>query len=158
MIVSLEVHTNYEQQQEMVNIMNEEWGDLLLQNLSAQQLAAIETQQLPAPAHLLNKILIKVKYTPPEVAKKKKLQDIKHDDPSDSSDDEDATDKPAKKPKISPVLGQLGVYMRGCHFKSFYQPEAKIPTHVFSVSEKSLIEINSTLGDALLTHNRVKAF
>lgn len=105
----------------MVEIMKEEWRGLLVQDLSQQELTKLETQQLPSPADLRNKILVKVKYTPPEVAKKKQAQSTSRNAASDSSDDEAGEEK-VKKSKISPALSQLGIYMRSYHFKSFDQP------------------------------------
>ncbi|KIH90604.1 phospholipase c [Sporothrix brasiliensis 5110] len=61
----------------------------------------------------------------------------------------------AKKPsKIIQALSQLGVYTQGVSFKSLSQPEAYMPTHVFSLSEKSLMEVHAKHGPALFSHNR----
>lgn len=62
--------------------------------------------------------------------------------------------EPAKKGKICDALGKLGIYTRSCHFHSFDQPEAKIPTHVFAISEKKLLAIAEERSDALRTHNK----
>ncbi|CAK7233824.1 hypothetical protein SBRCBS47491_008741 [Sporothrix bragantina] len=61
----------------------------------------------------------------------------------------------AKKPsKITQALSQLGIYTQGVSFKSLSQPEAYMPTHVFSLSEKSLMEVHAKHGPALFSHNR----
>ena len=61
----------------------------------------------------------------------------------------------AKKPsKIIQALSQLGIYTQGVTFKSLYQPEAYMPTHVFSLSEKNLMEVHAKHGPALFSHNR----
>ncbi|EPE05855.1 phospholipase c [Ophiostoma piceae UAMH 11346] len=65
-----------------------------------------------------------------------------------------ATTKPAKPSKITHALSQLGIYTQGVSFKSLSQPEANMPTHVFSLSEKSLMEIHAKHGPALFSHNR----
>ncbi|EFX01967.1 phospholipase c [Grosmannia clavigera kw1407] len=58
LIVSLEVHTNAAQQRQMVKIMREEWGDLLLD----QQLDGTDPRlRLPTLEELKRKILVKVK-------------------------------------------------------------------------------------------------
>ncbi|CAK7236380.1 hypothetical protein SCUCBS95973_009588 [Sporothrix curviconia] len=60
-----------------------------------------------------------------------------------------------KKPsKIIQALSQLGIYTQGVSFKSLSQPEAYMPTHVFSLSEKSLMEVHTKHGPALFSHNR----
>src|SRR5690606_12965244 len=66
-IVSLEVHTSLEQHETMVEIMTEAWKGLLVE-LTPEQIADLESgniKQLPSPAELRNKILIKVKWSPP---------------------------------------------------------------------------------------------
>lgn len=65
------------------------------------------------------------------------------------------TPAPAKKPsKIIQALSQLGIYTQGVSFKSLSQPEAYMPTHVFSLSEKSIMEVHAKHGPALFSHNR----
>lgn len=137
-IVSLEVHTNLEQQKMMVDIMKEEWGDALFELANAD-----EDVPLPTPHSLLRKILIKVKYSPP------KQQSNDPSKPSggastpgtaqtvsSSSDEEQAAqtqkqaqnvegknagEKPAPS-KICEALSSLGVYTRSFHFRDFSQP------------------------------------
>ncbi|KAL1894155.1 hypothetical protein Sste5346_005941 [Sporothrix stenoceras] len=61
----------------------------------------------------------------------------------------------AKKPsKIIQALSQLGIYTQGVSFKSLSQPEAYMPTHVFSLSEKNVMEVHAKHGPALFSHNR----
>lgn len=143
-IVSLEIHTNPEQQQMMVDIMRESWGDYLVDNSADIN----DSTPLPSLESLRNKILIKVKHS--SASKPKKTG---HVDNVDSSDDEGMAEA-VKKGSIIPALGSMGAYTRSCHFKSFSQPEAKLPTHVFALSEKKLIDIHSKDPSALFTHNK----
>ncbi|KAI2628226.1 PLC-like phosphodiesterase [Xylaria nigripes] len=144
-IVSLEVHCCSEQQEKMVQIMNETWAGYLLPPPTE------EARYLPAPGDLRRKILVKVKYVPP-------------DESSSAVDDNEAADiavpvdpkaKAAKKPsKTIQALSALGIYMRGVSFKSFSQPEALMPTHIFSVSEGGMDELYQKSATLLFEHNR----
>ena len=123
-IVSLEVHCNHEGQQMIADIIDELWKPYLLPSSTADE---IDKTPLPPLSQLKKKILIKVKYTPPEKAKARKLKEDK-DDKNDSSSDEDEAEDSSKKKGIHQRLAQLGIYTRAFHFKSFEQPEAKLPT------------------------------
>jgi hypothetical protein len=148
LIVSLEVHCGPEQQNMMVEIMNDHWKEFLVT-------PAIETTDatpLPSLESLRNKILIKVKYTPPEkVAAGDRGTEATGDLPS--SDDEDKPDA-VKKSKITEALSRMGVFTRGYHFKSFDQVEAKMPNHIFAISEAKLLALREKQSNALLDHNR----
>lgn len=164
-IVSLEVHAGAEQQEIMVEIMKSVWGAFLI-SLPLDQCTA-----LPSPDSLRRKILVKVKYTDPKKAAAK-LQTGKDAAFSDlrsksrggsassaSSEIEElhVDDDPKKKKKkssIVPSLSALGVYTRAYHFKSLTAPEATLPTHVFSLSEKKLMEVHASSGPTLFSHNR----
>lgn len=169
-IVSLEVHTNHEQQQTMVDIMHESFKGMLCDpddfRLDGKDPTSDPTE-LPSPAKLRGKILIKVKYSPPKAKPEDEdpePADLERSmtDPSATSSslpesDDEATKvvkKPAKPSKIIDALSQMGVYTRSCHFKSFTQMEAAIPTHVFSLSEKSLLQVHKTDPVGLFTHNQ----
>ncbi|OHF00151.1 phosphatidylinositol-specific phospholipase C [Colletotrichum orchidophilum] len=168
LIVSLEVHCSAEQQEVMVRIMEDTWAGLLVPTPD------IDAPELPRPADLLGKILVKVKYAPPPGAG---VTDAQDDD--DSEEDGKASTTPPdanvaaapsnkapaaaaaaaaaakKKPsKIIQTLSRLGVYTRGVSFKSLTQPEASMPTHVFSLSEKGVMEVHEKEGAALFHHNR----
>lgn len=147
LIVSLELHTSREQQKIMVEIMNEYWSEFLVKNEGFA-----ESTPLPNLDALRRKILIKVKYSDP---KPKSAKDHGHlaTNTEDSSDDE-PQDVNAAKAKIIPELGSMGVYTRSYHFSSFDQPEAHIPTHVFSMSERKISTISSTQPDRFFLHNR----
>jgi hypothetical protein len=148
LIVSLEVHCGPAQQDMMVEIMNDYWGEFLVDST----IETIDATPLPSLESLRNKILIKVKYTPPEkVAAGARGPEATVDVPS--SDDEDRPDA-AKKSKITEALSRMGVFTRGYHFKSFDQVEAKMPNHIFAISEAKLLALREKESIALLDHNR----
>ena len=113
---------------------------------------------------------MKVKYSPPKKAAAK-LQagkeamasdtrsESKGASSSSASENEElqAADSPKKKRKrssIVPSLSVLGIYTQAYHFKSLTAPEATLPTHVFSLSEKKLMEVHTSSGPTLFSHNR----
>ena len=152
LIVSLEVHANLDQQQTMVEIMKESWKDHLV------DLGHLEEgpKSLPPPESLQNKILIKVKWTP-------NSHTGESNDPSDQAafktTEASADEAPSNQKKASKILqslSELGVYTRAYTFKQFNQPEASIPTHVFSLSEGKVHDMHEdpSHGPALFNHNR----
>ncbi|KAI8945603.1 PLC-like phosphodiesterase [Xylaria longipes] len=143
-IVSLEVHCSSQQQEIMVQIMHETWADYLLPKPSE------DARYLPSPGDLRRRILVKVKYVPPGTS------------PSAAVDEDEAKDSlppegqaKAKKPsKIIEALSMLGIYTRGVSFKSLTQPEASMPTHIFSLSEGGVEEVHDKNAHLLFEHNR----
>lgn len=132
----------------MVEIMKDLWGQYLV------DLNAIRDQDISLPTleSLRKKILIKVKYTAPETAKA--LAPASANADPDSSDDE-AQQGPTKKSHIISALSSLGIYTRGYHFKDFDQPEAKLPNHIFSLSENKILDVHKRDHSALFRHNKV---
>lgn len=146
----------------MVEIMNECFKGMMVDGDTASDAT------LPFPRDLEGKILIKVKYTPPQVAAasapiaavsapldgQAPLSEVASS--SSSSDQSDAIDTKAqpKPSKIIEALSRMGVYMRSYHFKSFDQPEASVPTHVFSLSEGTLMEVHKKNPKRLFDHNK----
>lgn len=119
LIVSLEVHASLEQQEKMVEIIRTIWSDHLLDI----PMPGTVIRSLPSPSELRRKILIKVKFTPPDKAKTQSDQNKA----GSGSDDEDMVEqgdqkRPAKKKKMLDELSELGVYTRSYHFKSFDRP------------------------------------
>lgn len=164
-IVSLEVHASAEQQEIMVEIMKSVWGAFLIP-LPPDQCTA-----LPSPDSLRRKILVKVKYTDPKKAAAKlqtgkdaassNLRSKSRDGSASSASSEveelhvdDGSKKKKKNFSIVPSLSALGVYTRAYHFKSLTAPEATLPTHVFSLSEKKLMQVHASSGPTLFSHNR----
>ncbi|RYP66830.1 hypothetical protein DL769_005925 [Monosporascus sp. CRB-8-3] len=150
LIVSLEVHCSHEQQETMVNIMREVWGPFLVDPPSS------EAKFLPSPGELRNKILVKVKYAPPgsdtpaaEDADRLPLE------AKEDLNSKVATSQKAKKPsKIIQALSALGIYTRGVSFKSLTQPEATMPSHIFSLSENTVLEVHENESERLFNHNK----
>ena len=168
-IVSLEVHAGAQQQEVMVEIMQSAFRGHLV------PFPPDNEPTLPSPASLRNKILIKVKYINPKKAAAKaqvkgspskipSLQEGKPDSSptssSASSSDNDAPKPELESPKkkkissIIPSLSALGVYTRSYHFSNLDSPEALVPTHIFSLSEKKLMEVHQSSGPTLFSHNR----
>ena len=135
----------------MVDIMREEWGNVLVEALSE------ECKVLPSPASLRGKILVKVKgvvagkhkEAPAEVQVK-----VRSESSSDSESLSDVKAEKTKKKEIIQALSALGIYTHSYHFKNLSAPEAKIPNHVFSLSEKKLIEVHQSEGPTLFSHNK----
>jgi phosphatidylinositol phospholipase C delta len=153
LIVSLEVHCTPLQQISMVEIMEEIWGEHLL------AASEIEPVGLPSPEELHNKILIKVKHVPDHKIDNGKGESEVSNDPEDTIH-EVVTDGGEKKtievkaPKISSRLSRLGIHTRGITFKSLEQPEASMPNHIFSLSEKAAMALQKRMPKALFAHNR----
>ncbi|KAI1436496.1 PLC-like phosphodiesterase [Xylaria sp. CBS 124048] len=136
-IVSLEVHCCREQQEIMVQIMQEIWAGHLLPQVSD----AIKS--LPAPGDLRRKILVKVKYVPPSSSASAAIEAA-----------QDAPVPPQKHVKTIQALAALGIYTQGVSFKSLTQPEATMPTHIFSLSESAVVEMYEKNAQLLFDHNR----
>ncbi|MCJ1360051.1 MAG: hypothetical protein MMC33_010054 [Icmadophila ericetorum] len=152
LIVSLEVHAGPEQQEIMVEIMEQTWHGLLV--VAGKD----ECLNLPSPAELRNKILVKVKHGDSSPGRDPSLQTI-NSNASQSDSDEQQSEEHAEypKPKKNAMIGALcalGVYTQGYHFKSLTSPEASLATHVFSLSEKKLVEVHQSSGPTLFSHNR----
>ena len=151
LIVSLEVHCGQQQQELMVKIMEQVWKGLLLEKPPK------DADSLPSPGELRSKILVKVKYAPPDgVADKLKPEavDVEAISEEDSLPPAAAAKKAKKPSKIIQGLSQLGIYTRGVSFKSLTQPEAAMPTHIFSLSEKGVAEVHNRDAPALFNHNK----
>lgn len=164
-IVSLEVHAGPKQQEIMVEILKTAFKHHLISSPPG------DPTMLPSPESLRNKILNKVKYVNPEKVAAK-VQDTKPSSTpslhrkasassissSASSDQDTATGSEAKKKEkkssIIPELSDLGTYTRSYHFSNLSSPDATIPTHVFSLSEKKLMEVHQSSGPTLFSHNR----
>ncbi|KLJ09700.1 hypothetical protein EMPG_14873 [Blastomyces silverae] len=174
-IVSLEVHACLEQQQVMVDIMTQAWKGMLVE-LPADIEAKLERgeiEHLPSPGELRNKILIKVKWAPPETAADQtKAGDIpgvpseigKQMSASVAEDDtmggigggenNGAAQAKKKSSKILHALSRLGIYTRAYTFSKFSQQEATHLNHIFSLSETAVKDAHDNERQALFEHNR----
>lgn len=151
-IVSLEVHASLEQQAVMVDIIREAWKGMLV---DISESSEEQIDQLPSPDQLRRKILIKVKWAPASPGQESN-DPLDQGTPASSCDDENGPGqkKGKKGSKILQGLSQLGVYTRGYTFKHFNQPEASIPSHVFSLSEAKVVDMSKSNGHELFSHNR----
>lgn len=150
-IVSLEVHCNHEQQVAMVQIMQEEWAGYLLPEPEG------EVTKLPSPGELRGKIIIKVKYAPPEKAAdgaSLSSGGLSKTTTATSGGSAPAGAPVKKASKIIQALSKLGIYTRGVSFKSLTQPEASMPTHIFSLSENGVMEVHQKSARELFDHNK----
>jgi hypothetical protein len=149
-IVSLEVHASLEQQQIMVDIMEEVWKGMLV---DIEQERVIK--QLPSPDQLRRKILIKVKWVEDSTTSNSN-NPVEHAQASSSEEEPTEGQKETKNKatKILQALSRLGMYTHAYSFKHFAQPEAQIPTHVFSLSEQRVIDMPEEHHEALFAHNR----
>lgn len=130
-VVSLEVHTNPEQQETMVEIMSEAWKGLLV-DLTPEMIADLEqgkVEKLPSPLDLRNKILIKVKWTPPTQPTGSETPQSPEEGAVDivgqSANEKDSA-KQAKPSKVVHALSQLGVYTQAHTFRGFTHPGKSI--------------------------------
>jgi len=151
-IVSLEVHCSSQQQEVMVQIMKETWSGYLLPEPSE------DAKSLPPPGDLRRKLLVKVKYAPLNASAPvtNEEDDEERLPPEAQSKVKTGTSgQRAKKPsKIIQALSALGIYTRGVSFKSLTQPEASMPTHIFSLSEGGVEEVHDKNAHLLFEHNR----
>lgn len=154
-IVSLEVHADQEQQAVMVQIMKEEWAGLLVDKPHD----TCPNGRMPRLEELLNKILVKVKRASPSLEGTMSTlspNSTIEDDASFSEDDRSILPNGAKKPKV-PIcesLSALAVYTHSEHFTNFESPAAKIPSHIFSISENKILELVASKHHELFSHNR----
>lgn len=171
-IISLEVHANGPQQEKMVQIMKDEWGNLLLD----EHLPDCDplTKQ-PTLRDLRRKILIKVRTgTQVPVLNTQNLNldtasTVLGSEPSDCGSSQygtlntksSATGDTHCRPKemhrrltIEP-LRRLAIYTYSPgSFTSFTEQDAKQPAHIFSFGEEKLKALHRTKHNEVFEHNR----
>ncbi|KPM34196.1 hypothetical protein AK830_g12376 [Neonectria ditissima] len=167
-IISLEVHTDTDQQEVMVKIMKEEWGEMLVDTAFVN---CDPKFKLPNLGDLRNKILIKVKKAHSTIVVPATANDMPaifaNDEDASGSEDEPHTlisgasapgsvppDAKSAKVPICESLGNLAIYTRSQHFKGLATPEAKIPPHIFSISENRILELYQKQHREIFTHNK----
>ncbi|KAF9879324.1 phospholipase c [Colletotrichum karsti] len=160
LIISLEVHADLEQQEVMVRIMKEEWGDMLVD----KSLEGIDPRfRLPLLEEMKKKIMIKVKKAPHkiEVPPSTTALSAVHANDEDASSSEDERAAPAAAPvqhnpksDICQALSNLAIYTHSEHFKSFETPAAKKPGHIFSISESNILDLHKTKAREMFAHNK----
>ncbi|OIW30848.1 PLC-like phosphodiesterase, partial [Coniochaeta ligniaria NRRL 30616] len=129
-IVSLEVHCCFEQQEVMVKIMKEEWAGYLLDKPFDD---CDPRERQPRLEELKDKILVKVKR---------------------AHDDERCERTGEKKTPICETLAALAVYTHSEHFKAFGTPAARTHSHIFSIVEGDIRKLYEKSPAELLDHNR----
>ncbi|OAG45598.1 hypothetical protein AYO21_00234 [Fonsecaea monophora] len=155
LIVSLEVHASLVQQEVMVEIMRDVWSEFLVNLPKGTDVSA-----LPSPKSLMKKILIKVKWVPDSQTGESNdpIEHVSSNSSESAGVDAISTssEKRKKASKVLAALSELGIYTRAYTFKHFSQPEATIPTHVFSLSESKARDMQDdpSHGPALFKHNR----
>ncbi|KAK7750442.1 hypothetical protein SLS62_007631 [Diatrype stigma] len=155
LIVSLEVHADPEQQEVMVQIMKQEWGELLVDKPSEQ----CPSGRMPTLEELQNKILVKVKRAsskPEGTSSTLSPYSIIVDDEGTGSDDDRPTSSNGKKRRV-PIcesLSALAIHTHSEHFETFESTAAKTPSHIFSISEKKILELHETKNREMFAHNR----
>ncbi|RFU72025.1 phospholipase c, partial [Trichoderma arundinaceum] len=170
-IISLEVHADHSQQEVMARIMKEVWGDMLVQ----QPFEGCDPKfRVPTLDDLRCKILVKVKRAVAKITSPAdataSLPIIPTDEDGSTTDDERAAPRlraavssPAKVPSqqdengkmtICKALSDLAIYTRSERFKSLSTPQAKQPTHIFSISEDRIIELHEKFPREVFTHNK----
>lgn len=153
-IVSLEVHCDHEQQEVMVQIMKEEWAGMLIEKPDDN----CPIERMPKLGELLNKILVKVKRPASKdnsgtTSTMSTLVPSSTMDDDGSGSDDGASIKKARTP-IGEKLGALAVYTHSEHFKNFESHAAKIPSHIFSISESRILDLFTTKHREMFHHNR----
>lgn len=165
-IVSLEVHATGEQQDMMVDIMKEEWGDHLL---DARLADCPPSERQPRVEELMEKILVKVK-RPARTdlglfkGSSQLTVPILHADDASESEDERLSaggDVPEagrvvkkSKTKIGEALGSLAIYTHSEHYKDFSAPGALTLSHIFSIDEYKILKLHQTKHQEMFVHNR----
>ena len=116
-----------------------------------------DCSKLPKLSQLRRKILVKVKHGAGKSydSSKPTLDRLQSNASNSDSEGREHSDSHAKhNGEIVRRLSALGIYTRSYHFKGLTQPEAEIPSHVFSLSEKKLMEVHQSHGPTLFSHNR----
>ena len=173
-IISLEVHTDEAQQEIMVRIMKEEWGDLLLDRALDEYDPKFQT---PTLGDLRNKILIKVKKAgklifgyPPTLASLAVPSIVLDDSVSEDDRSINAPSPPnsptsvmtvhtpperkLKRVPICPALSSLAIYTYSQHFDG---PTCKFwrkPGHIYSVKESRILELFQAEPETIFQHNK----
>ncbi|KAJ5469583.1 hypothetical protein N7539_009201 [Penicillium diatomitis] len=148
-IVSLEVHCSLDQQQMMVDIMQEAWKGLLVEDLGSPP------RNVPRLEDLKKKILVKTKSAPlsDETAVSTDLNQVVVTKDGSCAPN-DVAPKSAKPSNVLDSLAKMAIYTKAFSFKHFDQPEAKLPGHIFSLSEKTCWDEHVNQRESLFEHNR----
>ncbi|KAH8758921.1 PLC-like phosphodiesterase [Diaporthe sp. PMI_573] len=172
LVISLEVHATGEQQDMIVDIMKEEWGDHLLD----EPLQGCDpSARQPRLEELMEKILVKVKKAAPKGYTMQKGSSqltvptsTFHDEDGSASEDERLTVVgetrtetgelaqvvKASKSLIRETLGKLAIYTHSEHYKDFSAPAARSLSHIFSIDEYKILKLHQSKHREMFIHNR----
>ncbi|MCJ1479658.1 hypothetical protein MMC13_008344 [Lambiella insularis] len=138
----------------MVDIMQELWKGMLVEDPG--EACAV----LPSPIALKRMLVVKVaKSVDSNVTSLGSTLKV-HSAASQSDSQDEVSNNTAKakakgkKHIVIQALSALGVYAHSYHFRNLSSLEARIPTHVFSLSERKFMQVHETQGDDLFSHNR----
>ncbi|KOS21171.1 1-phosphatidylinositol 4 [Escovopsis weberi] len=174
-IISLEVHADLNQQEIMVRIMKDVWGDMLVQ----EPLEGCDPKfRVPKLDELRNRILVKVKRAAPKINNAHVASTLPPmpsaaaaaaDDDDGQSDDgqSDLRQTVSSPPQAAPPahdtsgkvpicknLSDLAVYTRSQRFEGFSTPGARLPTHIFSVKETRILDLHDKEPSSVFQHNK----
>ncbi|KAK2600672.1 hypothetical protein N8I77_010191 [Diaporthe amygdali] len=172
LVISLECHATGEQQDMIVEIMKQEWGDYLLDEPLQECDPSVRQPRLE---ELKEKILVKVKKAAPTGLTLLKggsqltvPTSTWHDEDGSASEDERLTISgetrtetgelaqvvKASKSLIRETLGKLAIYTHSEHYKDFSAPAAKSLSHIFSIDEYKILKLHQSKHREMFTHNR----
>lgn len=172
LVISLECHATGEQQDMIVEIMKQEWGDYLLDEPLQECDPSVRQPRLE---ELKEKILVKVKKAAPTGLTLLKggsqltvPTSTWHDEDGSASEDERLTISgetrtetgelaqvvKASKSLIREALGKLAIYTHSEHYKDFSAPAAKSLSHIFSIDEYKILKLHQSKHREMFTHNR----
>lgn len=170
-IISLEVHANVAQQEMMVKIMKEVFGDRLL---TEQLLDCNPNTKQPTVKQLKGRIFIKTK-TGSQVVRPAASNSefdagstLQGSEPSEcgyslstqtwhtASRETHNSHKDASKNAVADVLKKLAIYAYGPgHFEKFSNAkDADQPAHIYSIGEERVKELHRTEHHPLFKHNK----
>lgn len=170
-IISLEVHANVAQQEMMVKIMKEVFGDRLL---TEQLMECDPSVKQPTVRQLKGRILIKTKTGSHLVRPAISASDfdatstVLGSEPSEcgyslstqtactTSQEAHNGHKAASKKAVAECLRQLAIYAYGPgHFNNFTNAkDADKPAHIYSIGEERVKELHRTEHHHLFKHNK----
>lgn len=171
-IISLEVHANVAQQEMMVKIMKEVFGDRLL---TEQLLDCDPSIKQPTVAQLKGRIFIKTKTGSQQVVRPAVSHSdfdagstVQGSEPSEcgyslstqtghtASRETHNGHKNSSKKAVAEVLKKLAIYTYGPgHFHNFSNAtDADKPAHIYSIGEERVKELHKTEHRPLFRHNK----
>ncbi|KAM6534498.1 hypothetical protein FALCPG4_004132 [Fusarium falciforme] len=149
-IVSLKVHTDVKQQEVMVRVMKEEWGELLLD----EPLEGYDPRfRLPSLGDLRRKILVGVERGSIPYNMSDPSSDSKDSDPGLISSMKPSLKEKASKGVICETLDRLVVYTRKETITGLNTSEGRRPSRILTIGDDSLLHLGSLDETWLLSYN-----